>query len=164
MSEDKKEAKVDVKDQDVVEAGKAGDTILTRDAMLGVQDMKIEKVYVEPWGGSVYIRTMSGRQKDDFDLSMYTVVPGTKGTKKERREVNLRNFRSRLIIATVCDEKGTLIFTDKDLIAIGRKSAVALDIIVDAARKLNGITVEEQDEMIENLSEPQDEETDLESV
>lgn len=131
--------------------------ILTKDDILSADDRGIEEVSVPEWGGVVYVRSMSGRQKDAFELSCYS-----DDGKTERKR--LTNFRARLLALTICGPDGTLLFSEKDVNDLGQKSVVALDRVLDVAKVLNGITKEAQEELVKKSEDSQDLEEDLDSV
>jgi len=116
---------------------------LTKEGILGAADSKIEKLDVPEWGGHVFIRSMTGTERDEFEAETYV-------TKGKTVEFNRRNFRARLLVRALCDEKGEALFTLKDIDALGKKSAKALDRCFGAAQKLNGLSAEDVDELTKN--------------
>lgn len=109
--------------------------LLTRDAILGAQDLVTEMVKVPEWNGEVIVSTMSGEARDAWEQSLLA-APGEDG----ERKVNMKNMRARLLAAAAVDEKGRRIFTDADAEALGRKSAKALERCVKVIQRLNGLT------------------------
>lgn len=97
--------------------------MLTRDQILAASDLPREEVQVPEWGGSVFIKTMTGTQRDTFE--------------SEFNRLGIINARARLAILTVCDAEGNPLFDAKDLLDLGAKSGAALDRIFTAAMKLN---------------------------
>lgn len=110
--------------------------MLSRDQIFAIDDSRIERVEVPEWGGHVYVRMLSGTERDAFEAATVT----RKG--KGKTETNLVNMRARLAVLCVCDESGKRLFADADATALGRKSAAALDRITDVALRLNGMTEE----------------------
>jgi hypothetical protein len=111
--------------------------LLTREQILGVDDSVIETVTVPEWGGEVGVKTLSGAEKDGWESDRQ----GKDG------EFNLENIRASLVAVAACDAKGVRLFTLKDVVDLGKKSAKALDRVFQAAKKLNGVTDEELDEI-----------------
>lgn len=111
--------------------------ILSKEAILAVDDLPRETVHVSEWGGDVYVRTMSGTDRDAFEASLI----GREGSKEGRME----NVRARLVALTLCDESGLRLFEDGEIAALGRKSARALDRVFAVAQRLNGIGTEQAD-------------------
>lgn len=101
--------------------------ILTKDEIGRRDDMKLEKVDVPEWGGEVYIRTIMGNERDMLDFAM--------------RETRV-GFRGMFAATVLCDEKGVRLFTDHDKMQLGSKNARALDRILEAGMRLNGMTVD----------------------
>lgn len=107
--------------------------LLTKEAILGVDDLPREQVHVPEWGGDVFVRTMTGVDRDAFEASLIG---------QERR---MENVRARLVALTLCDENAKRLFDDQDVSALGAKSARALDRVFTVAQRLNGIGAEQSD-------------------
>ncbi len=117
---------------------------LTKDQILAARPWPSVEVEVPEWGGSVRVRALSATEMDAFNASIVR-------TKGNNVEVNRQNFRAKYVAKCVVDGDGkTPMFTDEDLHVLGLQPASALDRILEAANKLNGTTVEEQEELIKN--------------
>lgn len=103
---------------------------LSRDSILAADDLPREEVQVPEWAGSVWVRTLTGTERDAFEAA---VNPG--GGKK-----NLANFRARLAVLCVVDDKGERLFKDEDAAGLGQRNARALDRITDVALRLSGLS------------------------
>lgn len=118
-----------------------------RDDILAADDAKVVALEVPEWGRTVHLRVMSGAERDRFEMTTHkdpksgALAPGA-----------MVNLRARFAVLVVCDEKGERVFTDQDAEALGRKSAAALDRILDAGMKLNRIT-EAEVQKLEGKSE-----------
>lgn len=115
-------------------------TILTKAEILKQDDVKTKKIKVPEWGGEVIISTMSGFARDRFETS----VIGKNGG------MNTTNIRAKLVAACLVDEKNNLLFTEDDIVKLGKKSCTALDRIFDEAQKLNNIGDKEVEELAKN--------------
>jgi hypothetical protein len=113
--------------------------ILSRDAILKADDLKKQVVNVPEWGGDVVIATMTGEARDAWEQSLVA-----------NKAVSLENIRARLLAATAVDEEGKRLFSEKDVAALGRKSAAALDRCVKVAQKLNKLTESDLDDLSKN--------------
>lgn len=114
---------------------------LSRDQIRQAQDIKTETVEVPEWGGSVIVRGMTGTERDQFEQSNIT-------GKGKNRDVNLRNYRAKLVIHSCVDEAGDRLFSETDADWLGKKSAAALSRIVDVASRLSGISDEDVEELV----------------
>jgi hypothetical protein len=123
---------------------------LDRKSITEHQDLKIEKVDVPEWDGYVYVRTLSGVERDAFEAMVV-----------ERRgnnyQVNMRNMRAKLACLVIVDESGERIFSDADAEILGKKSASALQRIFNVASRLSGISNEDVEELAKNLKRAQSE-------
>jgi len=108
--------------------------LLDRGAILAAEDYVKESVEVPEWGGEVFVRVMSGSERDAFESQFV----GQNGTGK-----NFQNIRARLATLTCCDDGGELLFGPADIIELGKKSAKALDRIFGVAMRLNGLQAED---------------------
>lgn len=117
---------------------------LHRDDILGAEDRQTEEVPVPEWGGTVIVRALSGAERDKLEES---VTQGTSG------KMSLENFSARLAAMSIVDEHGKRVFSDKDIKALGQKSARALNRVQAAAQRLSRITNEDLQELTGN-SEP----------
>ena len=95
------------------------------------------------WGKDLFIRRMSGRERDAYESSLVQV-------KGKSRSVNLVNLRARLAVLCLVDEEGKRVFTDGDADELGLGDCVELDKIYTAAREHNGLDKEELDDAEKN--------------
>ena len=102
---------------------------------------KPEKVDVPEWGGFVYVRVMSGVERDRWELLI------TKGMDK----ASTANIRASLASFVCCDESGKRLFTDNQASNLGIKSSVALDRIFEVAQRVNCLKDEDIKELEGNL-------------
>ena len=114
--------------------------------ILALDDLPREKITVPEWGGDVFIRTMRGDERDEFEgaesLFRKSVPKGTPQA--------MRGFRARLLVFTVCDESGTLLFKPEQAAALGQKSSAIVSRLFDVAAKLNGFTQADVEELEKN--------------
>jgi len=115
-----------------------------RETILAFNDLPLEKVHVKQWKMDVYVRGLSAAERDQFESEMFDVVG-------KDVKMNKKNLRARLVLLTICDDKGVRIFKDEDLAALGKKSGAALDRLFSVAQRLSGIGVSDVEEMVSNL-------------
>ena len=114
--------------------------ILTKDQILQAKDARMEEVKVPEWEGSVFVRSLTGRERDQLEAEILQ-TPGKK---------NMENLRSKLIALSAVDEKGNRLFELKDAVALGEKNARALDRIFAVAQRLSGLTAKDMEELTKN--------------
>lgn len=73
--------------------------LLNKQDILDIKDIEIEKVEVPEWGGFVFVKGMTGMERDTFEAS----IVQQRG--KDAR-VNMVNIRAKLAAQTICDEEG----------------------------------------------------------
>lgn len=103
--------------------------MLGRDAILGINDADVEAVPVPEWGGAVFVRSVSGAERDRFEAESI----GTDGTP------NLKDYRARFAAMVICDNEGNLLFGAADIAELTKRNANALDRIVEAGLRLNAM-------------------------
>ena len=117
---------------------------LTRENILKIQDIQIELVHVPEWGGDVYVKGMTGAERDKFESSLM-VLRGKSQT------LNMANIRAKLASLTICDENGKRLFSEQDVQVLSQKSASALQRVFVVAQKLSRIGDEDIEELAEGL-------------
>jgi len=122
-------------------------TFLTKEQILSADDLPEEVVDVPEWGGKVLIRGMTGAERDAFEES---IMVG----RGPNREVNLRNFRAKLVARSIVDPvTKERMFSDSEIAELGKKSARALQRVFEAALRLNGMTAESVEELTKSAQE-----------
>ncbi len=131
------------------------DRVLGSKDILGADDIQIQLVPVPEWGGSVYVKGMTGEERDKFESSLLVRKSvGKRGRgKREVTEFNLENTRAKVCSMTMCEEDGKRLFTEKDVKALSKKSAAGLQRVFEVAQELSGLTDEDIEELVEELEE-----------
>lgn len=127
--------------------------LLNREGLLRREELKIQKV--EFGGGDfVYVRQMSARAKDRWEQSLLQQVTGADGKIDYVR--SLDDFKAKLAVATVCNEKGDLILSPEDFDVLSENmTASKMEKIIDAAQKLNRIDEADKEAMVKNSESDQ---------
>jgi hypothetical protein len=112
---------------------------LGRAEILGAEDFRIEKLYVPEWKGNVYLRTITGTQRDRFEAAL---VLGGKQTNDD--------VRAKFLVEALCDAGGTPIFTQEDIAALGAKSAAGLTRCYNKASAMNALSNGDVDDIAKN--------------
>lgn len=121
--------------------------LLDRKSLLKKEDFSIVKVVLKD-DDFVFVRQMSGRERDRYEASMLKEVQGPKGKEFKR---TLDDFRAKLVCATTCDEKGDLLFQPGDVELLSQNmTAFTMEKIVEVAQKLNKITEDDKEEAVKN--------------
>jgi hypothetical protein len=130
------------------------DNILSAADIFAIDDFQSKKVYVPQWKGSVYIKTMTGTERDAFEAS--TVKTGPDG----KREENMDNFRARFLSNVITDENGVRLFkTQREITMLGAKAVPALDLLFKEAQELNKMTSEDVEKLTEGFETEPDEDS-----
>lgn len=109
---------------------------LTKGQMIDMADRVYEDVLIPEWKNQyVCVQSLTAAEKDQFESGM------TQFRQIGNRMVatpNLVNMRARLVAMCVVDpQTHERVFGDGDVPELGRKSAAALDRIVEACKRLS---------------------------
>lgn len=110
-------------------------TLLTADQILATDDREVRDVEVPEWGGTVRVRALSGRDRDEWEASMRV-------TRGKKTGTDTTNLRAKLVGRAIIDESGKRAFTDQQIIALGDKSARALERLFDVIGEMSGLNDE----------------------
>lgn len=123
--------------------------LLSKHDILNADDRKVEEVHVPEWGGSVLVRSLSGRERDEFEASTID---------KKTGKPTMENFRAKLVALCVVDEEGRRLFeTRADVAILGNKSVAALQRVFNKAQELNGFSESDVEELTEDFDGDPDE-------
>jgi len=132
-----------------MERGKKVGKFLGKDALLAKEELKREKVEFED-GDFVYVRQMTGHERDAFEQSLLKKIRDKKGTVISYEQAT-EDFRAKLAVLTLCDEAGAPILEQKDYPLLSRNmSAKRLETIINKAQELNKISEEDKEELVKN--------------
>ena len=106
-------------------------SILTKDQILNATDLNHVDVEVPEWGGTVRIKMMSGKERDEFETLCQGHYKGTK--------FDTHGLRATLLAFTLVDDAGGKLFDAAGIDALQAKSGAVLDRLFEKARELNGI-------------------------
>jgi len=105
--------------------------MLTKEQILTASDTHVETIHIPEWNGDVCIRVVSGAERDKFESGCLDPLTG--------KMTRMSNTRARFAAMVLCNEAGASIFSAADIDALSGKSALALDRILDAGLRLNGM-------------------------
>jgi hypothetical protein len=114
--------------------------VLTAAEILAAPDLETREVFIPEWNGAVFVRGMTGAERDAFEDENTTV-------KGKDIVYNMANVRARFISRVVVDAEGNRLFSKADIDALTQKSAAALNRIWNVARELSGMTEQDVEEL-----------------
>lgn len=117
--------------------------LLSKDDILSADDLKAADVPVPEWGGTVRVRTMTGSARDEYEQ----VILNSRSGKKDE---NIENIRALMLVFTLVDDDGELVFSRDDVDALGKKSVKAMDRVFAKAAELNAMRDEDIEELAGN--------------
>ena len=121
---------------------------LNREALLKKETLKIEKVELTE-GNFVFVRQMTGRERDRFEQMLIKEKTDKRGNITYERA--LEDFRAKLAVNTVCDEKGKNLFETADYDLLSQNmSASSLEKIVNKSQELNRISETDKENLTKN--------------
>ena len=139
--------------------------VLTRDRIVELVAKLLTKRVdnVPHLDGDVFIRRLSGGQRDERDLWALKNAWSEEDEKAGRgRAGNLKygtqHVRATLVAMCLCDEAGELLFDRNkldDLKIVSGIDGEALDHLYDEVRKFNGLGKEAEEEIAKNLPDDQ---------
>jgi hypothetical protein len=107
---------------------------LTRDQILSVADINVERIYVAEWGGTVCVRPLTGDQMDEWEELNRRRARSPEG-------LTLKGLRASLISMCIVDPAtGELMFGPSDIEALGKKSGKAVQSIFNICAEICGFT------------------------
>lgn len=122
--------------------------LLDRKSLLKKEKLEIVKVELgkEEY---VYVRQMTGRERDTFEQSLIKEVKNDQGEVSYDR--SLQDFRAKLAVCTLCDEAGAPLLEPEDYTQLSMSmSAARLEKIVNEAQKINKISEEDKESLTKN--------------
>lgn len=123
--------------------------LMTRKTLLVKQELTVEKVDLDG-GDFVFVREMTGREKDRWEQSLGEWLPQEEG-QPDKYVRSLDDFRAKLAVNTVCDEKGNLLLEPSDIATLSQNMGFRrLAKIVDKAQELNKVSEAEKKALVKN--------------
>jgi hypothetical protein len=120
--------------------------VLTREDILKVEDLKVEKVEVPEWGGDIFIAEMSGDARDEFEQYAFA---------QSGKKTDYVHIRAALVAMCAVNEKRERLFSFEDIKALGQKNGLILDRLFDVANRLNKIFGSQREDVAKNSETPQ---------
>lgn len=124
---------------------------LSREDILNCDDKQLGTVPVPEWKGKVHIRSLTAREKSNFEKKMLS----------QKADYGL--IMAEYVAAITVDEQGVNLFTPKDAEALLKKRSSALERIFEKGQELNSMSEEDIEELAKNSSSAPSEDTSLAS-
>lgn len=113
-----------------------------RDQILQKNDYKLTPVEVPEWDCTVHVRSISGAQREELAKKI-------KDAEKQGLKVP-PGLIPWMLVRTVCNEDGSLMFTDKDIAALNEKNPEVTDRICQESFLACGVTPDAAEEAEKN--------------
>ena len=114
-------------------------TKLSKDAILAANDLAVETLAVPEWGGEVFIRPLTGDERDRWDqVQAEKRWPDTE--EDPTAVADWQGLRAFAVALALCDEQGqSLGFTELEVHQLGRKNGAALGRVFDRIKEISGL-------------------------
>lgn len=99
-------------------------------AINAASDIKTEKVNVPEWKTDVYLKVLTGTERDVFEATLG----------------ESRLSRGKFLVLTLCDEDGNRLFTDEQVEVLNKRSSLVLNRLFERSWKINMLSAEAADE------------------
>ena len=121
-----------------------GDELLSKDEILGMDDIPTEEVVVPEWKNrKVLVCGLTGAGKNAYEASLVEI-------KGNSRKVRLENATAKLLVRTLVNRQRQPLFTETDIERLGTKSAAALERISAVALRLSAMRQEDVEALVKN--------------
>lgn len=102
---------------------------LTREDVLGADDLKRESVDCPEWGGTVWVQELTAADSMEYDVWIFE--------NREDKTAIMKGMNAMMVMLCACNEEGERLFSNKDLAEINSKSPEPVIRIASAAFAIN---------------------------
>ena len=113
--------------------------VLSAADILGVEDCKLKEVKVPEWGGSVYLKVMSGADRNPLEQMWMNAD-----------QTPTLDLAVQLLVVTLVDADGNRLFNEEQAKGLVNKNAVVLQRLMNEAFKHNGMDAESLETAVKN--------------
>ncbi len=112
------------------------------DDILAIHDLPLTRVKIPEWNMTLHVRRLTAEERDEHDTMVY----------EDGKNETKASFRARLVAFALCDAEGNRLFADPRDGArkLGRKSALAIRRLFDAAAELSAMRDDDQKDLEKN--------------
>lgn len=103
-------------------------------------ELQTKRVFLEKYDLEFIVSEMGSGVRTEWELS----ITGRNGGQ------NNKNMREKLLVYSIVDEDGKLVFDAKDIPKLAKYPSKAMDKVFEAAWELNAITNEDVEELAKN--------------
>ena len=121
--------------------------MLSKDQILKAEDLRKQKVAIPEWGGDLFVREMTAKERDDYRRDL------------DSGKDKLTGASALLAVRVIVNDKNERLFEDKDAPELAKKSASALDKVLEAALSLSGLNAQDIEELEKNSESGQSEDS-----
>jgi hypothetical protein len=112
---------------------------LSLEQLLGAVDTPIEKIYVKPLNGYLYVKGLTGEERDEWEK---TIVRG-----RGKKAKVVQNVRAHLLARCLVTRAGVPLMNPGLIARLGKVRADIIGPAYDLAAKLSGISDDDLDEL-----------------
>ena len=114
-------------------------TVLSAVDILGADDRKLMEVSVEEWGGSVFLKVMSGTDRNEIERVW-----------NENENQPSLDMALQLLVITLVDADGNRLFTEEQTKGLIDKSSAVLQRLMMLSLRHNGMDQKSLDDALKN--------------
>lgn len=124
--------------------------ILGKEDILKAKDLVLERVEMPEWGGAVYVRSISAKERGQVEAAAARFKES-----RGRDDSFVKTFTVRLAAMAICDENGERLFSDGEISQLAQKNAAAIGRISEIAQRLSGLDKADIEALEKNSEEAQ---------
>jgi hypothetical protein len=124
--------------------------ILGKEQILAARDQVVERLEVPEWGGAVYIRSISAKERGVIEAAAARWKES-----KGRDDSFVKTFTLHMAGMALCDADGNRLFSDQEIAQLADRNAAAIAHVAEAAQRLAGLTKEDIQALEKNSGEAQ---------
>jgi hypothetical protein len=114
--------------------------MLSKEKLLAAE---IERERVEILGDCVWVRGMTGTERDQWEQAVLYY-------QKKSKTESYDQFRASLVVRTVCDENGVRLFTDDEIAKVGAMPCAVVDKLYSVGASLSAVSQKDEEELGKN--------------
>jgi len=120
--------------------------MLNRDSILNARDFGLKEVEVPEWGGEVYLRKWSAKDRSAYISKSVNVDEGGGHVNYE----TIFDGQVWAVAMSLCDEEGKRLFTDDEIDLLAAKNGDVIQKLCEEVFKLNGLAEKSVEEAAKN--------------